>query len=206
MKFAAVALLGLASAATLEKKAAFVPIQTDEGFVMMSVESVQKLQIKSKSKKFIDYNKPSEYLCDGDKADDKEIQDAADPEDQIVEDFGFSGSRNARGQVRMLQLNDKLDYPINQDNMNLLLKSMKYSDELANGDRDDDKETQFEHDPTDLIVDYNGHTNRGYAHTPYDHANEPYRFDEAHYATNNIKNLFPEHFGTVPRDGVELTN
>jgi hypothetical protein len=86
---------------------------------------------------------PSEYLCDGDAADDKEIQDAADPNDPIVEDFGFSGSRNARGQVRMsfVQTSDKLDYPINMDNMNLLLKSFKYSDELANGDRDDDKET-----------------------------------------------------------------
>ena len=46
-------------------------------------------------------DKPSDYLCDGDSADDKEIQDAADAEDDIVEDFGFSGSRNARGQVRM---------------------------------------------------------------------------------------------------------
>ena len=72
----------------------------------------------------MDYNKPSDYLCDGDKADDKEIYDAADPEDTIVEDFGFSGSRNARGQVRMsfVQTSDKLDYPINMDNMNLLLK------------------------------------------------------------------------------------
>ena len=156
----------------------------------------------------MDYNKPSDYLCDGDKADDKEIYDAADPEDTIVEDFGFSGSRNARGQVRMsfVQTSDKLDYPINMDNMNLLLKSFKYSDELANGDRDDDKETQFEHDPTDLIVDYNGHTNRGYGHTPYDHADEPYRFDNAHYSTNNIKELFPDHFATKPRDAVEFTN
>jgi hypothetical protein len=58
----------------------------------MATEAVHKLNVKSK-----DYDKPSEYLCDGDKADDKEIQDAADGEDTIVEDFGFSGSRNARG-------------------------------------------------------------------------------------------------------------
>jgi hypothetical protein len=63
----------------------------------------------------MEYNKPSDYLCDGDKADDKEILDAADPEDTIVEDFGFSGSRNARGQVRMLQLNQIDNYPINED-------------------------------------------------------------------------------------------
>ena len=199
MKFAIAALIGLASAVSLEKPTVS-PILTDEGYVFVNTEAVHKLNIKSKAK---DYDKPSDYLCDGDKADDKEILDAADPEDQIVEDFGFSGSRNARGQVRFVQLND---YPLNMDNMNLLIKSMKYSDELANGDRDDDKEVEFEHDPTDLIVDYNGHTNRGYAHTPYDHAHEPWRFDNAHYAQNNIKELFPEHFGTVPRDGATFTN
>jgi len=76
---------------------------------------------------------------------------------------------------------------------------MKYSDELANGDRDDDKENQFEHDPTDPIVDYNGHTNRGYGHTPYDQVDAPYRFDKQHYETNHVKDLFPEHFGTKPQ-------
>jgi len=61
-----------------------------------------------------DYDRPSEYLCDGDKADDKEIYDAADPDDIIVEDFGFSGSRNARGQVRMsfVQLDSELNSEI----------------------------------------------------------------------------------------------
>lgn len=75
----------------------------------------------------------------------------------------------------------------------------KYSDTLANGDRKDDLETEFEHDPNDPIVDFNGHTNAGYAHVPYNDPNHFYKFDEAHYADNNIKNLFPEHFGTVPR-------
>jgi hypothetical protein len=37
-----------------------------------------------------------------------------------------------------------------------------YSNELANGDRDDDKELEKENDPNDAIVDFNGHTNRGY--------------------------------------------
>jgi len=37
-----------------------------------------------------------------------------------------------------------------------------YSNELANGDRSDDKELEKEDDPNDAIVDYNGHTNRGY--------------------------------------------
>jgi len=136
--------------------------------------------------------KTSDWLCDGDSADDKEIQDTADPEDEIVEDFGFSGSRNARGQVRLLQLNGIPEYwhQVNE----------KYSDQLANGDKDDDKEVEFEHDPNDLIVDFNGHTNRGYHHTRYDIPDEPYKFDNAHYADNNVKNLFSDHFSTKPRE------
>lgn len=93
-----------------------------------------QVNTKTKTKGLYDYEKPSEYLCDGDGADDKEILDSADPEDDIVEDFGFSGSRNARGQVRMLvQLDSQApestsllatdDYPINQDHMNLLYKN-----------------------------------------------------------------------------------
>jgi len=37
-----------------------------------------------------------------------------------------------------------------------------YSNEIANGDRSDDKELEKENDMSDDIVDYNGHTNRGY--------------------------------------------
>ncbi len=37
-----------------------------------------------------------------------------------------------------------------------------YSNELANGDKDDDKELEKEDDMEDDIVDYQGHTNRGY--------------------------------------------
>ena len=40
-----------------------------------------------------------------------------------------------------------------------------YSNQLANGDKDDDKELEKEDDMTDDIVDYQGHTNRGYGST-----------------------------------------
>jgi len=156
-------------------------------------------------------DKPSDYLCDGDSADDKEIQDTADPNDDVVEDFGFSGSRNARGQVRLLQSkvesmsNAELNAMLNQKHRQIWDSSVKYSDQLANGDRDDDKENQVEHDPNDPIVDYNGHTNYGYGHTEYDDPKAFWKFDNAHYADNNIKGLFSEHFGTVPRaDFVQL--
>jgi hypothetical protein len=41
-------------------------------------------------------------------------------------------------------------------------KGELYSNQLCNGDRDDDKELEKEDDPEDDIVDYQGHTNRGY--------------------------------------------
>jgi hypothetical protein len=52
----------------------------------------------------------------------------------------------------------------------------------------------------DLDADENGHTNAGYGHTPYNKPSEPFKFDNAHYANNNIKELFSDHFGTVPRE------
>lgn len=39
-------------------------------------------------------------------------------------------------------------------------KNGKYSDELANGDKDDDKELENEDDPRDAIVDDNGFTHQ----------------------------------------------
>ena len=98
-------LVATTSAVHLNKKAhhmpAVMPVLTDQGFVLMQTDAAQKLHCKNRAKAGgFNYDKPSEYLCDGDAADDKEIQDAADPNDPIVEDFGFSGSRNARGQVR----------------------------------------------------------------------------------------------------------
>jgi hypothetical protein len=38
----------------------------------------------------------------------------------------------------------------------------KYSDELANGDKDDDKDLHEEEDMNDDVVDVRGHTNAGY--------------------------------------------
>jgi len=48
----------------------------------------------------------------------------------------------------------------------------KYSDGIANGDATDDKQLEFEHDPKSTVVDYNGHTNRGYG------AMDPYKWRE----------------------------
>ena len=83
--------------------------------------------------------------------------------------------------------------------MNIMYSLTKYSDELANGDSADDKELQWEHDPKDPIVDYNGHDASGYGHTRYDDPEEFHKFDNAHYGNNHIASLFPDAFVTNPR-------
>jgi hypothetical protein len=110
----------------------------------------EKMQQKSKEK-------PSDYLCDGDSADDKQILDAADSEDTIVEDFGFSGSRNARGQVRMLQTgiesmsNAKLNSMLNAKAK--AQSKEKPSDYICDGDSADDKQILDAADAEDTIVE-----------------------------------------------------
>jgi len=65
--------------------------------------------------------------------------------------------------------------------------SQKYSDELANGDAADDREIHEEEDPKDDVVDYNGHTNRGYgSKTPTDYFNS--------------NKIMPGSHITIPRD------
>ena len=97
MKFTFAIAALVASTSALDRfTPSVMPVLTDNGYVLMQTEAAVKLGVATK-----DYDKPSDYLCDGDDADDKEVLDAADPEDGIVEDWGFSGSRNARGQQRM---------------------------------------------------------------------------------------------------------
>ena len=83
--------------------------------------------------------KESDELATGDAADDKEIEDEDDPEDDIVDDNGFSH--------QWLQTSAQLG---------------KYSDELANGDSMDDRDIHEDEDMNDDVVDENGQTNWGY--------------------------------------------
>jgi hypothetical protein len=62
-----------------------------------------------------------------------------------------------------------------------------YSNELANGDRSDDKEIEDVKDTDDFIVDYNGQTNRGYGS----------RLPRTYFAENHI--MEGSHI-QVPRD------
>lgn len=87
---------------------------------------------------------PSNEICDGDKDDDKELEDENDPNDHIVDDNGFVNQfKGARVQLGA------------QTNMKSKIHE-KPSNELCDGDSADDKELEDENDPNDDIVDDNG--------------------------------------------------
>jgi hypothetical protein len=118
----------------------------------------------------------SNQLANGDIDDDKELEDEDDPRDLIVDDDGFvhqhkinpeSAKEWARGGgfVKTLsnfaQVEDE-DYskPGTLPFADLWGAESKYSDQIANGDADDDKEIQDEDDPRDMIVDDDGYVNQ----------------------------------------------
>jgi hypothetical protein len=86
------------------------------------------------------HKKYSNELANGDAADDKEDIDENDPADPFIQDTGFGTD------ARLWTLAQKRHHN----------KHKKYSDELANGDVDDDKENQDENDPSDPVVQDHG--------------------------------------------------
>jgi len=85
----------------------------------------------------------SDGLANGDKADDKEVQDVNDADDDIVSDTGFT-NRFKFSQTRSENLaQTKTDL-------------RRESDELANGDKADDKEVLDEWDVDDDVVEDSG--------------------------------------------------
>lgn len=73
------------------------------------------------------------------------------------------------------------------------LGSFKYSDELANGDSADDRDIHEDEDMNDDVVDYNGHTNRGYGSL----------LPKSYFEQNHIMD---GHHIQVPRDESAMRN
>jgi len=89
MKFtslAVLALLGAVSAVQLENTHKIKAVVDKQGYV--TFQGKQKLCKKTG-------DKPSDEICDGDSADNKELEKTSEKDDDIVEDHGFSGSRGA---------------------------------------------------------------------------------------------------------------
>jgi len=114
-----------------------------------SKKSKMLAQTKNKSKL---HELPSNEICDGDSADDKELEDENDPNDDIVDDNGFVKQWN-------LQLKSKMGLPATKPKLLAQTKSKAKelpSNEICDGDSADDKELEDENDPNDDIVDDNG--------------------------------------------------
>ena len=143
-----------------------------------------------------DFSPYQDTIADGDSSDGNEIEDELDPNDMVVDDYGFR--RNWGWDLRgttgdLVQLNSEMRYengrPI--DNQMLLYKLSKYSDTIANGDYSDDKDLHEAEDENDDIVDINGSGRYRFA------MNEP-----LHYMMPATY-IEPFHFGTVPRSDNE---
>ena len=133
--------------------------------------------------------KESDELCDGDRADDVGIDDPLDKADHNNFDAGFGLHRgNGFVQISIGEAMRKINH--RRHNKNLLQYNFDaYQDGIANGDSADNKDNQSEGDNNDNITDENGT-----GHARYGSKNM-----EKMHAENSITELFPEHYGTVPR-------
>jgi hypothetical protein len=89
--------------------------------------------------------KPSDEVANGDKDDDKEIEDVTDPNDVIVDDNGFVRQFALKSDIKPV-FAVQLDQEI----------SVLPSDEVANGDANENRDLEDVNDPNDNIVDDNG--------------------------------------------------
>jgi hypothetical protein len=119
----------------------------------------------------------SHQLSNGDIDDDKEIEDEDDPRDVIADDTGFvnqykmnkgsvqewkRGGVKPAGKLVQITGDDVEDYskPGTVPLAATWGPETPYSNQVANGDKDDDKEIQDEEDPRDPIVDDDGFVNQ----------------------------------------------
>ena len=148
---------------------------------------------------------PSNEVANGDKSDDKELEKENDPNDFVVDMNGHTnrgyGSEVPSKYAAKNHIMPGTHITVPRDETNpgmgnnlrlahrMSLSQMRdlYSNELANGDRSDDKELEKENDMSDAIVDYNGHTNRGYG------SQKPSDFFD-------LNHILPGSMITVPRD------
>mmetsp|Transcript_30372 Transcript_30372/g.46496 ORF Transcript_30372/g.46496 Transcript_30372/m.46496 type:complete len:137 (-) Transcript_30372:546-956(-) len=124
---AVMALLGKVSAeklhaapsnATFVQERLYQDVSVDDfGFIVLGEQTVLRRE--------------SDELCDGDAADDKEVEDEWDPEDDVVDDTPYGHLWVQTGAVRE-------------------------SEELCDGDAADDKEVEDEWDAEDDVVDDSG--------------------------------------------------
>ena len=150
--------------------------------------------------------RPSDEVANGDESENKELEDENDPADMITDDNGFVNQWKVQLKNKKHikhEMNLQIDYLMNQhnrfkalsqiQNLQIDAENMKYSDELCNGDADDDRDIHEDEDMNDDVVDVNGHTNAGYGSL------KPTTFFDQNH-------ILDGHMITVPREEGPLRN
>jgi len=121
-------------------------IVQDHGFAARSSWA----QRKKKLAKLRGHKKPSNEVANGDKNEDLDLEDERDPKDDIVADTGFASRSSwaAQKKHRALKKHAKAK------------KHRKPSNEVANGDKNEDLDLEDERDPKDDIVADTGFASR----------------------------------------------
>jgi hypothetical protein len=131
-------------------------ITDDNGFVNSFKSNRQYIQTSSP---------PSDEVANGDRDEDRQLEDEEDPDDDIVDDNGFVNASKNNRELMQTSDNGNHDFDFGAEGT---IKAMKhagsgkvkrYSDQLANGDRDDDRDLEDESDRNDAIVDENFYVN-----------------------------------------------
>lgn len=130
--------------------------------------------------------KESDELCDGDSADDKEVESETDKADDIVDDHGFGTNSKLWAGVQT-KVEEKS-----------VAQLKKESEELCDGDSADDKETEDEFDPEDGVVDDHGFGRN------WVQLGSTIRMTHHHKKPHNLKNLQSKYDVTAYSD--ELAN
>jgi len=86
----------------------------------------------------------SDELANGDKSDDKQLEDVRNPKWDVADDVGFVNQWKALNQKKSHSLVQTFD------------EEGSPSDEVANGDESENKQLEDEDDGNDDIVDDNG--------------------------------------------------
>jgi hypothetical protein len=105
--------------------------------------------------------KYSDQLANGDDADDKELEDEDDPNDLIVDDNGFVNAFDIDEDkaAQWVQLDSDINVGKTRKTLKLVQannnQEARFSDELVDGDQDDDDEIADLNDQDDDEVDEN---------------------------------------------------
>ena len=91
--------------------------------VLALIGEVSSIELRS-------LERPQDEICDGDDNDGRDLEDEGDPDDDIVDDDGF---------VRQWDSNQREQGLTMLDGTIRMFEDAKPSDEVANGDKDDDK-------------------------------------------------------------------